>query len=417
MKLAFSPPSKRAAVARLFTLAGGLLLAACSQLPLPPAQQSQVWLLGEVHDNPEGHRQRFAWLQQQVMQGWRPAIALEQFDREQQPLLDMAQRDCPDAACLLGRVAGEQQWQWSFYAPVIDLALQQRLPLLAANLSRADAGKVMRQGYGAALKLGIRHAQYDWILITDADGTYPVAAIPEILARAEANDMVVGARVGAEVSIPWERRPAKWFLNHLANYMVSARIPDLNSGLRVFQRPDRFKSLVDYDPGAEARLARGHDVWRNEPGGPLEPARGPMWAAVMLQAMRADLPWLLAEHEEDLTIDGDEPPPAGLMPDAEAKRKRLAITIPIETGLVFRAWLDADGLVVVSQGLLDHGGMRTHFETVYSDYRDVDGVMFAHHEDNWASGMRTGVTTVKKVVVNPKLRDDEFTPPGDGHDD
>ena len=151
MKLAFFPSAKRAAVARLFTLAGGLLLAACSQLPLPPAQQSPVWLLGEVHDNPEGHRQRFAWLQQQLMQGWRPAIALEQFDREQQPLLDMAQRDCPDAACLLGRVAGEQQWQWSFYAPVIDLALQQRLPLLAANLSRADAGKVMRQGYGAAL--------------------------------------------------------------------------------------------------------------------------------------------------------------------------------------------------------------------------------------------------------------------------
>lgn len=187
--------------------------------------------------------------------------------------------------------------------------------------------------------------------------------------------------------------------------------------VRVFQRPDRFKSLVDYDPGAEARLARGHDVWRNEPGGPLEPARGPMWAAVMLQALRGDLPWLLAEHESDIAIDGDEPPPAGVLPDADAKRKRLAITIPIETGLVFRAWLDADGLVVVSQGLLDHGGMRTHFETVYSDYRDVDGVMFAHHEDNWASGMRTGVTTVKKVVVNPKLRDDEFTPPGDGHDD
>ncbi len=191
--------------------------------------------------------------------------------------------------------------------------------------------------------------------------------------------------------------------------------------VRVFQRPDRFKALVDYEHGAEARLARGHDVWRNEPGGPLEPAAGPMWAAVLLQALRADLPWLLAEHESEIVIDGDQPPPAGVLSDADARKKLLAITVPIERGLVFRAWLDADGLVVVSQGLLDHGGMRTHFETVYTDYRDVAGVQFAYHEDNWASGMRTGVTTVKKVVVNPKLRDDEFTPPapvpGEGRGD
>ena len=65
------------------------------------------------------------------------------------------------------------------------------------------------RGYGAALKLGIRHAKYDWILITDADGTYPVESIPALLAAAERSEMVVGARLGASVSIPLARRPAK----------------------------------------------------------------------------------------------------------------------------------------------------------------------------------------------------------------
>lgn len=153
MKLALSRYAKRASAVPFFFcfLSLCLPMAGCSHVPLPSAAEAPIWLLGEVHDNPEGHRQRFAWLQQQVMQGWRPVIALEQFDREQQPLLDKAQQECVDSACLLARVAGEQQWQWPFYSPVIDLALQQRLPLLAANLSRADAGKVMRQGYRAAL--------------------------------------------------------------------------------------------------------------------------------------------------------------------------------------------------------------------------------------------------------------------------
>src|SRR5262245_41795197 len=34
------------------------------------------------------------------------------------------------------------------------------------------------RGYGAALKRGSEAARYDWILITDADGPYPVSAIP-----------------------------------------------------------------------------------------------------------------------------------------------------------------------------------------------------------------------------------------------
>ncbi len=52
--------------------------------------------------------------------------------------------------------------------------------------------------------------------MTDADGTYPADEIPNLLAKLETADMVVGARTGGEVHIPAIRRPAKKFLAWLA---------------------------------------------------------------------------------------------------------------------------------------------------------------------------------------------------------
>ena len=94
------------------------------------------------------------------------------------------------------------------------------------------------RGYGAALKTGIRGARQDLICITDADGTYPVAHLPDLLARLRTGraDMVVGARTGRRAAIPLIRRPAKWFLNLLANWVAGETIPDLNSGMRLFRR-------------------------------------------------------------------------------------------------------------------------------------------------------------------------------------
>lgn len=92
------------------------------------------------------------------------------------------------------------------------------------------------QGYGAALKKGIRNSKGDFIIITDADGTYPVREIPKLIKYKDDYDMVVGARTGKNVKIPLYRRPAKWFLTKLANYLSESKIPDLNSGMRTFKR-------------------------------------------------------------------------------------------------------------------------------------------------------------------------------------
>jgi glycosyltransferase involved in cell wall biosynthesis len=120
----------------------------------------------------------------------------------------------------------------------------------AARAAEAGDVRVLRRarnrGYGAALKLGIAHARHGWILITDADGTYPPEMIPELLAKAEGNDMVVGARIGTRVTIPFARRPAKAFLRWLASYLAGQEIPDLNSGLRLMRADlvDRYLHLL-----------------------------------------------------------------------------------------------------------------------------------------------------------------------------
>ena len=109
----------------------------------------------------------------------------------------------------------------------------------AREAKRAGA-RVLRhrsnRGYGAALKTGIAAAKHNQIAITDADGTYPARYLPEMLAALEDVDMVTGARTGATVHIPVIRRPATWVLNQVANFVAKAKIPDLNSGLRVFRR-------------------------------------------------------------------------------------------------------------------------------------------------------------------------------------
>ena len=143
MKL-LNPFSTLAALAALLAVSG-----CAGNRPAADSGNPQVLLLGEVHDNADGHKLRYEQLRQRVEAGWRPAIAMEQFDREQQALLNKAQQDCRDAQCVI-LVMQSPRWDWQQYKPVIDLALHYQLPLVAANLSRADASKVVRDGLASS---------------------------------------------------------------------------------------------------------------------------------------------------------------------------------------------------------------------------------------------------------------------------
>lgn len=101
-------------------------------------------------------------------------------------------------------------------------------------------------GYGRALKAGIAVTSAPLVAIIDADGTYPAEVLPKMIEMAAYNEMVVGDRGAAMKGVPLIRKPAKWVLNNLASYLAQHKITDLNSGLRVFRRPEleRFLHLL-----------------------------------------------------------------------------------------------------------------------------------------------------------------------------
>ena len=109
-------------------------------------------LLGEVHDNPLHHRLRAQALRRACESGWRPALVMEQFDLEQQPAIERSRTEQPrDARRLIEQAGRTGGWSWRDYEPFVALALQYELPLWAGNLSRAQAARVMREGYEPVL--------------------------------------------------------------------------------------------------------------------------------------------------------------------------------------------------------------------------------------------------------------------------
>jgi glycosyltransferase involved in cell wall biosynthesis len=108
-------------------------------------------------------------------------------------------------------------------------------------IAAAAGAKVVRHphnvGYGRSLKNGIAAAQYDMIAICDADGTYPVSAIPELVRLyLEGFDMAVGQRQGPHYRESMLKMPMRALLRFLVEWTAGRHIPDINSGLRVFSR-------------------------------------------------------------------------------------------------------------------------------------------------------------------------------------
>ena len=93
-------------------------------------------------------------------------------------------------------------------------------------------------GYGKSLKDGIYSSKFDTIIITDADGTYPIEEIPNIINTYNNQnfDMVVGARQGKHYDESTKKKILRLILKFLVEYTAGRKIPDINSGLRVFSK-------------------------------------------------------------------------------------------------------------------------------------------------------------------------------------
>jgi uncharacterized iron-regulated protein len=114
---------------------------------LEEAARTPYVLLGERHDNAGHHRLQHEVVEGMLARGARPALAFEQFDREHQAALARAQaapgRDA-DSVAAAGRL-DRDAWRWPDYQPLVTLALERGLPIVAANLSRAEARAIVRE--------------------------------------------------------------------------------------------------------------------------------------------------------------------------------------------------------------------------------------------------------------------------------
>jgi glycosyltransferase involved in cell wall biosynthesis len=172
-------------------------------------------------------------------------------------------------AVIVDLIEGLRGGHWPYEIVVVDDGSTDHTARRAADAGARVVRHGGKRGYGSALKTGIGRSQYGLVGIIDADGTYPPVRLIDLVTRIEhtRGDMVVGARTGAVVAIPLLRRPAKWLLGRLAQAVCGQRIPDLNSGLRVFRRdvamrffgllPDGFSLTTTL---TLAMLSSGHMV-------------------------------------------------------------------------------------------------------------------------------------------------------------
>jgi glycosyltransferase involved in cell wall biosynthesis len=92
-------------------------------------------------------------------------------------------------------------------------------------------------GYGRSLKDGITAAQYDTIVITDADLTYPFENLKDLLAEYDKGfDMVVGKRTGKFYRESIIKSPLRKILKFLVEFTAGRSVPDINSGFRLFSK-------------------------------------------------------------------------------------------------------------------------------------------------------------------------------------
>ena len=149
-----SEPRRPALPASLAAICAAVL-AACTTPPAAPplTLDRPVVLLGEVHDNAAQHALRLAAFEALLARGARPALLMEQFDRDRQGAIDAyrARARTPDADALIAAATGgaKSGWHWAFYRPFVALALQHGLPIVAANIGRTEARHIMNDGLAA----------------------------------------------------------------------------------------------------------------------------------------------------------------------------------------------------------------------------------------------------------------------------
>jgi glycosyltransferase involved in cell wall biosynthesis len=98
-----------------------------------------------------------------------------------------------------------------------------------------------RRGYGCAYLRGLEEAKGDFIVMADADGTYPLRELRPFVAQLEeGKDLVLGSRFRGRIhsgAMPWlHRRVGNPVLTWVLNLFFRVKVSDAHCGLRAVRR-------------------------------------------------------------------------------------------------------------------------------------------------------------------------------------
>ncbi len=125
-----------------------------------------------------------------------------------------------------------------------------------AERSGARVIKEDRRGYGSAYLRGIQEARGEYLIMLDADGTYPIEQIPEFLDKLKeaGNDFVVGNRFCDRMNqnaMPWlNRYVGNPILSGMTRLLYRVGIKDIHCGMRAVRR-SALEPLHLMSPGME----------------------------------------------------------------------------------------------------------------------------------------------------------------------
>ncbi len=137
---------------------------------------------------------------------------------------------------------------------VIDNASTDR----SAEIAAAHGARVVREerrGYGSAYLAGLDHAAGEYIVMADADGTYPLRDLAAFVDRLEqGDDLVMGSRFRGTIhgdAMPWlNRRVGNPILTGMLNVFFGVKISDAHCGMRALRR-DAVPRLDLHSTGME----------------------------------------------------------------------------------------------------------------------------------------------------------------------
>jgi uncharacterized iron-regulated protein len=110
---------------------------------------ANVLLLGEIHDNLQHHELQQKLLNARIASGARPAVMMEQLNAENQPALDQALAGNNRDEVLSSVTKLIKFTDWQFYRPFLVIAVDNKLPVIAANISNQQLQPVIWNGFAA----------------------------------------------------------------------------------------------------------------------------------------------------------------------------------------------------------------------------------------------------------------------------